>query len=214
MNLSFNKKQPKDNQVNNLSNSFDNISPAIIMILAVAFTDMPPISDRRAYGSILQFPLFFGTALFALVPIGLVVTLENNMKMPQSFLSKFGVLNLGMAIVTTAYIGFGVVGYLKYGDQLEDSITLNLDPHDLYEIQTISLQTINKCLKAISFLCSKTKVIQIVYSVSIGISYALQCYVAVEIIWGNHLSKRNFLSKCPTLSEYAVRLAIVLLTCE
>lgn len=124
--------------------SFDKISSAIIMILVDAFTDMPQISDRRAYGSIFQFPLFFGTALFALVPIGLVVTLENNMKMPKSYVSKFGVLNLGMAIVTTVYIGFGVVGYLKYGDQIEDSITLNLDPYDPYEIQIISLLTINK----------------------------------------------------------------------
>lgn len=69
-------------------------------------------------------------------------------------------------------------------------------------------------IKSISFLCRKTKVIQMVYSVSIGLSYALQCYVAVEIIWGNHLSKSNLFSKYPTLGEYAVRLAIVLLTCE
>lgn len=68
--------------------------------------------------------------------------------------------------------------------------------------------------KSISFHCSKTKAVQMVYSVSIGLSYALQCYVAVEIIWGNHLSKSNLFSNHPTLGEYAVRLGIVLLTCE
>ncbi|XP_055320833.1 proton-coupled amino acid transporter-like protein CG1139 [Sitodiplosis mosellana] len=160
---------------------------AIIMILVELFTNMPQFRDRNAAGTILEFPLFFGTTLFALVPIGLIITLENNMKTPQSYVSRFGVLNCGMTIVTVIYIIFGVFGYVKYGDQIEDSITLNLDPNNI-----------------------QTKIIQMGYSVSIGLSYALQCYVAVEIIWGNHLSQ--YFTKYPMLGEYAVRLAIVLIT--
>lgn len=87
---------------------------------------MPSISDRRQTGDIKNLPLFFGTTLFALVAIGLFISLENNMKRPRSFVSRFGVLNLGMTIVTILYIVFALLGYLKYGDAIKSSVTLNL----------------------------------------------------------------------------------------
>lgn len=87
---------------------------------------MPSISDRRQTGDIKHLPLFFGTTLFALVAIGLFISLENNMKRPRSFVSRFGVLNLGMTIVTILYIVFALLGYLKYGDAIKSSVTLNL----------------------------------------------------------------------------------------
>jgi proton-coupled amino acid transporter len=55
-----------------------------------------------------------------------VMPLENNMKSPRHFLGLGGVLNQGMAGVTLIYILLGFLGYLKYGDKVEGSITLNL----------------------------------------------------------------------------------------
>lgn len=55
-----------------------------------------------------------------------VMPLENNMKSPRHFLGLGGVLNQGMAGVTLIYILLGFLGYLKYGDKTEGSITLNL----------------------------------------------------------------------------------------
>lgn len=52
--------------------------------------------------------------------------LENNMKTPKHFLGYFGVLNTGMGGVTVVYILLGFLGYLKYGEATEPSITLNL----------------------------------------------------------------------------------------
>lgn len=56
--------------------------------------------------------------------------LENNMKTPKNFLGFFGVLNVGMGGVTLVYILLGFLGYLKYGDATQASITLNLPQED------------------------------------------------------------------------------------
>lgn len=36
------------------------------------------------------------------------------------------ILSLGMAIITALYIGFGVLGYLQFQNNIKASITLNL----------------------------------------------------------------------------------------
>lgn len=51
-----------------------------------------------------EFPLFFGTTLFAIEAVGVVVALENNMKTPKSFGATFGVLNVGMTIITLLWV--------------------------------------------------------------------------------------------------------------
>jgi proton-coupled amino acid transporter len=57
--------------------------------------------------------------------------LENNMKTPRHFLGLGGVLNQGMAGVTLIYILLGFLGYLKYGDTTQGSITLNLPTDEM-----------------------------------------------------------------------------------
>lgn len=61
--------------------------------------------------------------------IGVVLPLENNMKTPQDFGGLTGVLNTGMVIVASLYTAVGFFGYLKYGENVAATITLNLDPN-------------------------------------------------------------------------------------
>jgi len=49
------------------------------------------------------------------------------MREPQAFPSMFGVLNLSMTIVCVLYITVGFYGYIEYGADCQDSITLNLE---------------------------------------------------------------------------------------
>lgn len=53
------------------------------------------------------------------------------MKVPEDFDRRFGVLNVGMCIVTTIFITTGFFGYLKYGEDVMGSLTLNLPADNL-----------------------------------------------------------------------------------
>lgn len=75
----------------------------------------------------MDFPLYFGTAIYSFEGISIVLPLENNMITPQSFGGATGVLNVGMVVTVIMYSAFGFFGYLKYGDAVQGSITLNLE---------------------------------------------------------------------------------------
>lgn len=94
-------------------------------------TDLPSTSERPAIAEFKYMPLFFGTVIFALEGIGVVMPLENNMKNPSHFLGCPGVLNIGMGFVVTLYAVTGFLGYLKFGDATSGSITLNLPIDDM-----------------------------------------------------------------------------------
>ncbi len=73
-----------------------------------------------------QLPLYFGTAIYAFEGIGVVLPLENKMREPRALRGWNGVLNTAMICVSCLYIAVGFFGYLKYGERVEASITLNL----------------------------------------------------------------------------------------
>lgn len=96
------------------------------------FQDMPSPSTRILMADISRLPTFFGTAIFALEGIGVVMPLENNMKTPNHFIGCPGVLNTGMFFVVSLYATVGFFGYLKYGEGTAGSITLNLPEDEVY----------------------------------------------------------------------------------
>lgn len=61
--------------------------------------------------------------------INVVMPVENEMAKPEHFLGSAGILNITMAFVAILYALVGIFGYLKYGDAVLGSITLNL-PQD------------------------------------------------------------------------------------
>lgn len=98
----------------------------IILTIGYASQDLPSFSSREYFASVQTLPLYFGTALFAFEGISLVLPLQNAMKKPEDFAKPFGVLNIGMIFVTGIYVVVGLVGYWKYGNDVEGSLTLNL----------------------------------------------------------------------------------------
>ena len=99
--------------------------------LYYTFTDIPKVTERKAFSSFAELPMFFSTVIFAMEGIGVVMPLENNMKSPQYFLGCPGVLNAAMLVVTAIYAFIGFVGYLKFGEETKPSITLNLDIQEM-----------------------------------------------------------------------------------
>uniref|UniRef100_A0A1B6D6L6 Amino acid transporter transmembrane domain-containing protein n=4 Tax=Clastoptera arizonana TaxID=38151 RepID=A0A1B6D6L6_9HEMI len=100
----------------------------LVMTLYIAGRDLPEISSRPAVADLSKLPLFFGTAIYCFEGISMVLPFQNEMKEPEKFGSPFGVLNVGMTIVGGILIMIGSVGYLKYGEEVKGSVTLNFPP--------------------------------------------------------------------------------------
>lgn len=83
----------------------------------------------------------------------------------------------------------GLFGYLRYGSAVMGSITLNLPTNDI-----------------------KAQAAQGMLAFAIFISHGLACYVAIDIIWNEHLSKKVTQSK--QFWEYVTRTLLVFLTCK
>ncbi|XP_053623801.1 proton-coupled amino acid transporter-like protein CG1139 [Plodia interpunctella] len=160
------------------------------MILYYVFRVTPTFEGKEAVGKLKDFPLFFGTVLFALEAIGVILPLENEMKTPKSFVGKFGVLNRAMITIVLLYVGMGLFGYMQYGDKALASITLNL-PSD-----TEVLASVVQCLLAFA----------------IFITHGLACYVAIDILWNVYLSSFVHNAKHRVYWEYLLRTVIVLIT--
>lgn len=62
--------------------------------------------------------------------IGCVLPIENSMRRPQDFLGCFGILNISMGVVIVLYSVIGFFGYVRFGDSIKGSITLNLPQED------------------------------------------------------------------------------------
>ncbi|XP_061705979.1 proton-coupled amino acid transporter-like protein pathetic [Cydia pomonella] len=125
-------------------------------------SDFPDLSTRPMSVDIGKLPLFIGTVIFAMEGIGVVLPVENTMAKPQHFLGCPGVLNITMTVVVLLYMIMGFLGYVKYGEASEGSITLNLPTSEI------------PALMAKSFIV-----------VAIFFTYTLQFYVPMEIVWRN-----------------------------
>ncbi|KAG7209495.1 hypothetical protein KM043_015580 [Ampulex compressa] len=159
----------------------------LAMILVYMFDGLPPISEREMFGTLRNFSLYFGTTLFALEAVGVIIALENNMKTPQYFGGYCGVLNIGMTVIVILYILMGFFGYIKYGEEADGSITFNLPKTE-----------------------PMAQSIKIMFAIAILITYALQAYVPVEILWNTYLEHRVHSSKL--FWEYVCRTAVTLVT--
>ncbi|BFZ14998.1 hypothetical protein BsWGS_18037 [Bradybaena similaris] len=159
----------------------------LIIIIQYIVQDLPDTSERPAFSSFTDIPLFFGTAIFAVEGIGLVLPLRNSMQRPQDFGGWFGVLNLGMCATVCLYAAIGFYGYLKFGEGVASTITLSLPDEKLY----VS--------------------VRLMFAISILITYNIQFYVPITIIWSSVTPKiRGDLLK--KILEYVLRIGIVLLT--
>ncbi|KAG6461876.1 proton-coupled amino acid transporter-like protein CG1139 [Manduca sexta] len=131
-------------------------------------------------------PVFIGITLFALEAVGVVLALEYNMEHPRQFVGLFGLFNIGMAIICLLYLLVGVFGYLKFGNEVEASITLNLP-----------------------FNQKKAQVAKVTFALAIFLSFPLQNFVGYNIMWRKIKKKINPSRQCPI--DYTLRVVLVII---
>lgn len=158
------------------------------LIFYYIFRETPSFTNREPVGTMKSIPLFFGTVLFAMEAIGMVLPLENEMKNPKKFGSTFGVLNASMFPISLLYTFVGLLGYLKYGESTTGSITL-----DMPQTEVLS------------------QVVKILLSLSIYMCYALSNYVTFDIIWKG-IEQKMEKNENKICWDYALRTAIVIVT--
>ncbi|KAF2882621.1 hypothetical protein ILUMI_23547 [Ignelater luminosus] len=158
------------------------------ILLYFIFEALPSLDGVSYFGDIKKFPLFVGTCLFAVAAVGCITSVEKNMQHPSQFLLRYGILNISMTVIVVTYALLGFLGYWRWKEVVCSSVTLNLQRS------------------------TASKLIQGMYAVAIYISYALNGYVPVDIIWNTYVSQEYHDSKYKLLWEYLIRFGIVLLT--
>ncbi|KAF2359652.1 Amino acid transporter transmembrane domain [Trinorchestia longiramus] len=164
------------------------IITGLVLLLVYLLQDLPNAKDRKQFSSWEAIPLFLSTSIYAFEGIGVVLPLHRNMQHPEDLGGYNGVLNTGMILVTCLYIGMGFFGYLKYGELVQGSITLNL-PKEEPLAMSISL----------------------IFVVAIFLTYALMLYVPVELTWP-HLVARFARYTRRKNTVYFFRAGLVLIT--
>ncbi|XP_050307270.1 proton-coupled amino acid transporter-like protein CG1139 isoform X2 [Anthonomus grandis grandis] len=162
---------------------------SFVIIFYFIFNKEVSFEGKEPVGNIRDLPLYFGTVLFALEAIGMIMPLKNEMRNPENFGSKFGVLNIGMLVVLTLYILTGFFGYLAYGSHVGGSISFTIDPDNI-----------------------AAQICKIMLAVAIFTTHALSMYVAIDIVWTQNLLQRFEKSMYVNIWEYAIRTFLVVIT--
>lgn len=166
------------------------------MIVGISITfyyisqDLPPITDRAfAIATVAKLSLFFGTVIYVFEGIGIVLPLQSEMRHPNNFSRKLGVLNVGVLILTSFVITFGFFGYWQYGEKVASTLTLNL-PQD-----EVLAQSVN-----------------IIIAVGVALGYAMQFYIPIQILFPLVKRSMSCASNNPLASELVFRIFMVLVT--
>ena len=154
------------------------------VIIYEVFLQAPkPTTHLPAFESLSNLPLCFGIISYSLEGIANLLPLENKMRKPEHFKR---VLNIGLLIVFSFSLVFGILGYEMFGHSIQASITLNL-PKTWYFALT-----------------------KFMFAFVIFITYAIQFIVPVRLFmpW----VKEKFPKCDETIREYLLRISLVICT--
>ena len=98
----------------------------IVIMYELVTGEKKPFSEITMIASYEDWPKFYSSAIYAFEGISLVLPVYNEMRHKEHFGPWHGILNCGMSLVAIMYFSIGFYGYLKYGQDVQASITLNL----------------------------------------------------------------------------------------
>ncbi|XP_041448943.1 glutamate transporter polyphemus isoform X2 [Drosophila obscura] len=157
-------------------------------IMYYLFSGLPSPHERLLSTCPSEWLVFFGIASFSLTAVGSMLVVEANMAHPQSYLGMFGVLNVSVFFILLSNIFFGIMGYWRFGEIVEASITLNIPQNEIL-----------------------SQLIKVFIATGIFLSYPLNGFVVITVIFSDY-SEATEKGKYHTLLEYVVRISFLLLT--
>ncbi|KAF7283548.1 proton-coupled amino acid transporter-like protein acs [Rhynchophorus ferrugineus] len=116
-------------------------------------------SDIRMVGNLTEMPSFLSTVLFAMEGIGTIMPVENSMAEPV-FLGWRGVLNTAMLVIVTLFTAIGFLGYYRFGEATDVTITKNLPDDEI-----------------------PAQIVQAAISISVFFTFMLVFFVPADILW-------------------------------
>lgn len=133
----------------------------LLLIVEYLFRDLDKfdLTRREKFMPIKDIALGFGSAMFAFEGISVVLPIYRTLRKPEQMPGVFGVANVSFVIILILYFIVGILGYLRFGHRVRDSITLNLPATPLYDA------------------------VRAMFTLSILLSYPLQFYVLNQIVW-------------------------------
>jgi len=132
-------------------------------------------------------PLFFGLSVSAFEGIAMVLPVQQSMAEPHRFPAMLRVV---MLWVCSLYVLIAALGYMAYGDETEDSVTLNL-PHG----------------NALS------PIVQLGYSFAIFFSYPVMMFPATQILEKSKLFEQVWSGGSVVVKTNVFRVLLVAVTC-
>lgn len=94
------------------------------------------------------------------------------MKRPEHFLGFPGVLSIGMFIIVLLFGTLGFFGYLRYGNEVQANVTLNLPKEEIFG-----------------------QIAQILIALAILLTFGLQFYAPIEVLFskiGHRFPENNY----------------------
>ncbi|CAI5510788.1 unnamed protein product [Closterium sp. Naga37s-1] len=98
---------------------------AFALVICYGIYSFHGFSHLSAFTGLSNAPMALGVAVYAFEGVGMTLPLQASMKQPSRFPS---VLALGLGIISVTYAAVGLAGYVGYGEETQEIITLNLPP--------------------------------------------------------------------------------------
>ncbi|CAH8479616.1 unnamed protein product [Dicrocoelium dendriticum] len=173
--------------------NFATLLGSLLIFIYLFSTGLKPLDTLPAITELRGILIAFGIVMFSFEGISLVLPIESKMANPSNFTHPFGVLNVGMTVVVCLNVAFGFFGFLRFGEDAQGTITLNI-PEDPYWFSPVKP----------------------LFVLAIVVSYLLQFYIPAAIftrLMEKLKCHRDASDRRRYIHEKLMRVALVLLSC-
>uniref|UniRef100_A0A1I8BAC2 Aa_trans domain-containing protein n=1 Tax=Meloidogyne hapla TaxID=6305 RepID=A0A1I8BAC2_MELHA len=122
--------------------------------------------------------IFIGMSMYAFEGQTMILPIENKLDNPDDFLDNFGVLPTTMCLCTLFMTAIGFFGYNAFGDNVAETITVNVPHTGLYSVVNVFL-----CVQSI-------------------LGHSIAMYVVFDMFYKGF--RRKFSNRFPTVSDFAI----------